>query len=93
MDYSFLKVSYFDRPDFLLDDDTAESLCCDDSNNCDKFYDVRPVDNCRRYNPILRSKLCYQLREDKGRRVHPPDMPYFTPGLSALGPLFMEAAG
>ncbi|CAH3024316.1 unnamed protein product [Porites evermanni] len=51
---SFLTLSFVDRPDELLDDETAERLCCDESNNCDLYYEVRPLDFCDDYFPILR---------------------------------------
>ena len=59
VDVSFLQVFYFRRPDNFLDDDTAQRLCLEESNNFDKFYEARPVDDCARYFPIRRSKLCY----------------------------------
>ena len=54
---SFLTLSFVDRPDELLDDETAERLCCDESNNCDLYYEVRPLDFCDDYFPIPRRKF------------------------------------
>ena len=54
---SFLTLSFVARPDELLDDETAERLCCDESNNCDLYYEVRPLDSCDDYFPIQRRKF------------------------------------
>lgn len=61
VDFSFLKVFYFNRPGNFLDDDTAERLCLEESNNKATFQSVRPVDDCSKYVPIQRSKLCCSL--------------------------------
>ena len=43
-------------PDDVLDDFAAKRVCCYDSPNCDKFFSVRPSQNCRGYRPLRRSK-------------------------------------
>ena len=49
-------VFYFTRPDDILDDNTAKQVCCYGSQNCDKFYSVRPSQDCTGYRVLRRSK-------------------------------------
>lgn len=51
-----LEVVYSVLPEGELDDITAKQICCYDSNNCDKFYEVRPADNCAAYRTPRRRK-------------------------------------
>ena len=46
----------FTRPDDVLDDFTAKRVCCYDSPNCDKFFSVRPSQNCEGYKTPRRGK-------------------------------------
>ena len=46
----------FILPDDVLDDIAAKQACCYGSTNCDKFYSVRPSQNCLGYRPLRRSK-------------------------------------
>lgn len=43
-------------PDGVLDDIAAKQVCCYGSPNCNKFYSVRPSQDCRGYRPLLRGK-------------------------------------
>jgi len=41
-------------PDDVLDDFAAKQVCCYNSPNCDKFYSVRPSQDCTGYLPLIR---------------------------------------
>ena len=56
VDAGSVELLEFTLPDDVLDDFAAKRACCHDSANCDKFYSVRPIQNCRGYFPLVRSK-------------------------------------
>ena len=56
VDAGSLEVFYLNRPNDVLDDTTAKEICCYKSSNCDKFYQVRPSDDCAGYCPPRRRK-------------------------------------
>jgi len=43
-------------PDGILDDIAAKQVCCYGSPNCDKFYSVRPSQDCTGYGLLRRGK-------------------------------------
>lgn len=43
-------------PDGVLDDIAAKQVCCYGSPNCNKFYSVRPSQDCTGYRPFRRGK-------------------------------------
>ena len=56
VDAGSLEVFYLNQPNDVLNDTTAKQICCYNSNNCNKFYQVRPSDDCAGYRPPRRRK-------------------------------------
>lgn len=56
VDAGSVEFEDFTLPDDVLDDFAAKRACCHDSTNCNKFYSVRPIHECRGYRPLVRSK-------------------------------------
>lgn len=56
VDAGSVEVSYVNRPEDVLDDTVAKGVCCNNSNNCDKFFEVRPPNSCFGYRPPRRRK-------------------------------------
>lgn len=54
VDAGSVEFEDFTLPDDVLDDFAAKRACCHDSTNCNKFYSVRPIHECRGYRPLVR---------------------------------------
>lgn len=54
-----VNIKFYNLPKELSDmysDDLAYDYCCEQSNECKRYYEVRPSRNCDGYQPPIRSK-------------------------------------
>ena len=56
VDSGRIMVNFSTPPNNIVSDETAEDICCDKFDQCVKFYEARPSDDCQGYEPLVGSK-------------------------------------